>query len=57
MGKNPYKQLEPQLEVPEEIKEKVMQDVEDLKLLMDMGALFSMNYVSVLESFFKSKNK
>ncbi len=57
MEKNPFKELETQEEAPKEIKEKLMKDVEELKLLMDMGSLFSFNYASVIENFLKTKKK
>ena len=57
MESNPFKELETQEVAPKEIKEKLMKDVQELKLLMDMGSLFSFNYASVVENFFKTKKK
>ena len=50
MERNPFKELETHEVAPKEIKEKLMKDVQELKLLMDMGSLFSFNYASVVET-------
>jgi len=56
MESNPFKHIiEPQKEVPDELKAQVMKDVATLKLLMDVSELFSKNYLEVLESFLKNK--
>ncbi|NJM80940.1 MAG: hypothetical protein HC854_17380 [Flavobacterium sp.] len=57
-NKNPFKCIgEPPQEVPKDLKDKVMSDVNSVKLLMDLTSLFSSNYASSIESFFKTKNK
>ena len=55
MEQNPFKELETHKEVPEEIKEKVMDNVETLKLFMEMGDLFSLKFGSIFESLLKTK--
>lgn len=55
MEKNPFKELETEKEVPLEIKENVMENIESLKLLMEMGDLFSLKYSSIVKSFFITK--
>lgn len=55
---NPFKQLgQPPKEVPNELKQKVMNDVGAAKLLMDMAALFTTNYKNTLGSMFKTNKK
>lgn len=55
---NPFKKLGfPLQEVPVDLKDKVMADVNSAKLLMDMASLFTSNYKSTLASLFKTKNK
>lgn len=54
--KNPFKDLGlPAKEVPKELRKKVMDDVNSVKLLLDLTSLFSSNYASSIESFFKTK--
>ena len=54
--KNPFKKLGyPPQEVPNDLKQKVMDNVNSVKLFMELGTLFSNNYVSVVESFFATK--
>ncbi|WP_155839744.1 hypothetical protein [Aquimarina latercula] len=55
MKKNPFKDLETNKEVPEEIKKAVMEDISSVKLLMELGDLFFVKYPSLIESFFKTK--
>ena len=52
---NPFKRLETQKEPPEDIKKEVIKEIDSVKLIMEMGELFTSNYASVLESLFKSK--
>lgn len=55
---NPFKQLGvPPRDVPPELREKVMADVNSAKLLMDMASLFTNNYKNTLASLFKTKKK
>jgi len=54
---NPFKELETNKEVPKELKEKVMHDISSVKMLMELGDLFSTKLGGVLGSFFKSKKK
>ncbi|WP_035084890.1 hypothetical protein [Aquimarina latercula] len=56
MKKNPFKELETDKEVPEEVKENVMKDIASVKLFMELGDLFFIKYPSVIEDFFKTKN-
>ena len=55
MEQNPFKELETQKEVPEEIKEKVMENIETLKLFMEVGDLFSLKFSAIFESLLKTK--
>ncbi len=53
---NPFKELERSLlEVPPEMKKKVMSDIATAKLLIDMGRLYTRNYGSAMGSFFSAK--
>lgn len=55
---NPFKKIGlPSQEVPSDLKKKVMDDVNSVKLLMELTSLFSSNYASTIESMFKTKNK
>ena len=55
---NPFKKLEsPQERLPENMKKKVMNDVASFKLFADLASLFSSNYASVIENFFKERKK
>lgn len=55
---NPFKLIgHPSQEVPADLKEKVMSDVNAAKLLMEMAALFTSNYKSTLLSLFKTNKK
>ena len=53
--RNPFKEIETNKEVPEELKESVMKEIASLTLLKELGDLFFIKYPSVIESFFKSK--
>lgn len=55
---NPFKKIGvPPQELPSDLKKKVMDDVNSVKLLMEISSLFSSNYVSTIESFFKTKKR
>jgi hypothetical protein len=55
---NPFKKIGlPPKEVPEELKEKVMDDVSAFLLFMDVATLFSSNYTEAIESFFKKREE
>lgn len=55
---NPFKKLvHPPKEAPKEMKKKVMDDVSAYKLFMEAARLFSFNYASAAESFFKKRKK
>ncbi len=55
---NPFKELERSvLEVPPEMKKKVMGDIATAKLLMDMGSLYTYNYTSAVEDLLRRKKK
>ncbi|MEX0291247.1 MAG: hypothetical protein AB3N14_19245 [Flavobacteriaceae bacterium] len=56
--KNPFKELEKSLlEVPPEMKKKVMNDVATAKLLIDMGSLYTYNYPSTIKEMLPKKDK
>ena len=55
---NPFRELERSLlEVPPEMKKKVMGDIATAKLLMDMGRLYTYNYGSAIETFFFTEKR
>ena len=54
---NPFKKIEHNKEVPKHIRKKVMGEIAGIKFLMELSSLFSSNYASAVESFFKNKNK
>ncbi|SDZ94519.1 hypothetical protein SAMN05443667_101385 [Flavobacterium gillisiae] len=57
-NENPFKKIGlPPQEVPKELKQKVMDDVNAVKFIMEVTSLFSSNYASTVESMFKTKNK
>lgn len=56
-NENPFKKIGiPSQEVPKELREKVMDDVNTLKFILEVTSLFSSNYASTIESMFKTKN-
>ena len=56
---NPFKELERSLlEVPPEMKKKVMNDIATAKLIIDMGSLYAYNYPAVVkDTLHKKKGK
>lgn len=55
---NPFKVMENSLrEVPPHMKKKVMRDVAIAKFFMEMGALFTSNFKSIIEGMFKSNKR
>lgn len=58
MDNNPFKHVnKPLLDVPEELKSKVMKDIAMAKLLMELASLFSINVGSVVERTIKERKK
>jgi len=59
MNNNPFSQInKPLLDVPEELKGKVMKDIAMAKLLMELASLFSLNVGNVVKRTIKNrKNK
>ena len=56
--KNPFKKLgQPPKDVPQDLKKKVMDDVNSFKFFAEVVSLFSSNYSEVVASFFKKRNK
>ncbi len=55
MKRNPFKALETDKQVPEGLKNKIFKEINSIKLLNDFAHLFSVQYLSVFESIFKSK--
>jgi len=52
---NPFEELERSLhEVPKEMKSKVMNDIANAKLVMEMASLFTCNYKSAINESLKS---
>ncbi|RRQ47785.1 hypothetical protein DZC72_15575 [Maribacter algicola] len=53
---NPFKRMQGDLkDVPQELRQKVMNDVAMAKLIMEMATLFTSNYGSLIESLLKTK--
>lgn len=53
--KNPFKQAGfPEQEVPSDMKDKVMDNVNSIKLLLDVTSLFTSNYLETIEGMFKT---
>lgn len=55
--KNPFKEIETKKEAPKELKKTIMKEVAVTKLIVEMGELFSLNYISIFENTFNSKKK
>lgn len=55
MKRNPFKALETNKQVPEELKSEIFKEIDSIKLLSDFVHLFSVKYLSVFESMFKTK--
>ena len=57
-NKNPFKLIGlPAQEAPKELKQKIMNDANTVKFLIDMASLFTSNYTTALQSLFKTKNQ
>lgn len=56
MDKNPFKNINNDIEVPKEMKASVMNNVAKAKLIKDLSNLFTDNYKSSLKNLFKDKN-
>ena len=55
---NPFKKIQGELlEVPPELRRKVMDDVARAKLLMDLATLFTGNYSALIDGLLKTLNK
>ncbi|MCW5517698.1 hypothetical protein [Muriicola sp. Z0-33] len=53
---NPFKELERSLlEVPPEMKKKVMNDIATAKLIIDMGSLYTYNYPAAVKEVLRKK--
>ena len=59
MDNNPFSQInKPLLDVPQELKGRVMKDIAMAKLLMELASLFSLNVGNVVQRTIKKrKNK
>jgi len=56
MDNNPFSQInKPLLDVPEELKGKVMKDIAMAKLLMELASLFSLNVGNVVKRTIKNR--
>jgi len=53
---NPFKKILYQEELPEALKDKIMNDISLIKLSIDMADLFAVKYPNVVGSFFTSEN-
>ena len=57
-SKNPFKELDKKLlEVPPEMRKKVMSDIAIAKLIMDMAILVTSNYSSLLAGLLKTNKR
>jgi hypothetical protein len=57
-NENPFKKLGlPLQEVPKELKQKVMDDINTVKFIIEVTSLFSSNYAETIEGMFKTKSK
>lgn len=55
--KNPFKKVGiPEQEVPSDMRDKVMDNVNSIKLLLDVTSLFTSNYLETIEGMFKTTN-
>lgn len=55
---NPFKEINKSLiDVPPHLKKKVMSDVANAKLVMDLVSLFTTNYMSAIEGMLKTNPK
>lgn len=55
---NPFKELERSLlEVPPEMKKKVMNDIATAKLIIDMGSLYAYNYPAAVKDTLRNNKK
>jgi len=56
--KNPFKELDKKLlEVPPEMRQRVMNDIAIAKLIMDMAILVTSNYSSLISGLFKTNKR
>ncbi|MBT8186495.1 MAG: hypothetical protein HKP38_12570 [Croceitalea sp.] len=56
--KNPFKELDKKLlEVPPEMRQKVMNDVAIAKLILEMAILVTSNYASIFSGMFKTNTR
>ena len=56
--KNPFKELDKKLlDVPPEMRQKVMNDIAIAKLIMDMAILVTSNFSSIISGMFKTNTK
>ena len=56
--KNPFKELEQSLlEVPPEMKQKVMNDIAAARLMLDIGTLVTYNFPAALEASLHKRRK
>lgn len=56
--KNPFNELDKRLlEVPPEMRKKVMNDIAIAKLIMDMAILVTSNYTSLISGLFKTNKR
>ena len=54
---NPFEYInKPMMDVPVELKDRVMKDVAYAKLLMELASLFSLNVGGVIERTIKERN-
>ncbi len=54
---NPFKNILTNEKVPEILKDKVINDINFIKLSLDMADLFTVKYPSVVKEFFEEEEK
>lgn len=52
---NPFKRIGLNQEVPKELKEKLMRDVNYIRFFTDIADLFSIKYAETVENLFKTE--
>lgn len=52
ISNNPFKQMEPNRDLPGRLKDRVMRDVNYLKFFADVAELFSIKYAATIQNVF-----
>lgn len=57
MKKNPFKEIETDKDVPEEVRERLVSELANIELAKDLANHFTLKLGSVFKDFFPSKKK